>query len=107
MKGGITSGVVYPRAVAAFAERYRLRRVGGTSAGAIAAAAAAAAQLGRDRGGNSFDELRVLPERLGSPVAGDEGGPSLEAGFAQDVAFDGTLQFTGVYRVGERAPAPG
>ena len=83
MKGGITSGVVYPRAVAAFAERYRLRRVGGTSAGAIAAAAAAAAQLGRDRGGNSFDELRDLPERLGSPVAGDEGGPSVLASLFQ------------------------
>src|ERR1035441_7687075 len=55
MKGGITSGVVYPLAVVCLAERFRLRNIGGTSAGAIAAAAAAAAELGRDSGG--FDRL--------------------------------------------------
>ena len=37
MKGGITSGVVYPLAIARFAEEYRLRGVGGSSAGAIGA----------------------------------------------------------------------
>ena len=42
MKGGITSGVIYPRAVAELAKTYRLSQVGGASAGAIAAAAAAA-----------------------------------------------------------------
>lgn len=47
MKGGITSGVVYPRAVAQIAENYRLRSIGGTSAGAIAAAFAAAAEYRR------------------------------------------------------------
>jgi Patatin-like phospholipase len=41
MKGGITSGVIYPLAVCQLAKTYRLRSVGGASAGAIAAAAAA------------------------------------------------------------------
>jgi predicted acylesterase/phospholipase RssA len=49
MKGGITSGIVYPNAVLALAERYRFKNIGGTSAGAIAAAAAAAAALGERR----------------------------------------------------------
>ena len=40
MKGGITSGIVYPRAIARLAAHYRLRSVGGASAGAIAAAGA-------------------------------------------------------------------
>jgi hypothetical protein len=47
MRGGTTSGVVYPAAICEIARRYRLRNVGGASAGAIAAAAAAAAELGR------------------------------------------------------------
>ncbi|EMS98269.1 patatin, partial [Agrobacterium tumefaciens str. Cherry 2E-2-2] len=33
MKGGITSGVVYPYAVLELARRYRFRSIGGTSAG--------------------------------------------------------------------------
>lgn len=68
MKGGITSGVIYPPLVARLAERFRLRNIGGTSAGAIAAAAAAAAQLGRLRGNaDAFAALEVLPEELGGP----------------------------------------
>src|SRR5688500_19392023 len=59
MKGGITSGVVYPHAVCELAQTYRLRNVGGTSAGAIAAAAAAAAEIGRDAAG--FRKLAALP----------------------------------------------
>lgn len=50
MKGGITSGVVYPRAVVALAGRYRLRRIGGSSAGAIAAALTVAAEYRRSGG---------------------------------------------------------
>ena len=65
MKGGITSGVVYPRAVAELARTYRLRSVGGASAGAIAAAAAAAAELGRAQGG--FERLDRMPETLAAP----------------------------------------
>src|SRR5437762_576228 len=45
MKGGITSGVVYPLAITELAQEFRFRNIGGTSAGAIAAAATAAAAL--------------------------------------------------------------
>ena len=65
MKGGITSGVIYPGVVCRLARVYRLRSVGGASAGAIAAAAAAAAEFGRAGGG--FDRLARLPERLTAP----------------------------------------
>jgi predicted acylesterase/phospholipase RssA len=65
MKGGITSGVVYPLAVVRLAERYRFRNVGGTSAGAIAAAAVAAAEHGRAHGHDGFKELGDLPGWLG------------------------------------------
>ncbi|MFL6292859.1 MAG: SuhR protein [Thermoanaerobaculia bacterium] len=62
MKGGITSGVVYPLAVVELAKTYRLRNIGGTSAGAIAAALAAAAEHGRDDpGGGGFPKLAELP----------------------------------------------
>lgn len=66
MKGGITSGVLYPLAVCELAETYRLRSVGGTSAGAIAAAAAAAAEYGRHSTGpgSGFDSLAVWPDWL-------------------------------------------
>lgn len=50
MKGGVTSGVVYPYAVLEIATKYRFRSLGGTSAGAIAAAFAAAAEYGRQNG---------------------------------------------------------
>lgn len=49
MKGGLTSGIVYPPAVLALADEYTFRNIGGTSAGAIAAAATAAAQMGENR----------------------------------------------------------
>ncbi|MGX9791581.1 hypothetical protein [Mycobacterium sp. MMS18-G62] len=65
MKGGITSGVIYPRAVCQLATTYRLRSVGGASAGAIAAAAAAAAELGRATGG--FEKLENLPTVINAP----------------------------------------
>jgi predicted acylesterase/phospholipase RssA len=51
LKGGVTSGVVYPLAIVELAKRYRLKNIGGTSAGAIAAAVAAAAERARDTGG--------------------------------------------------------
>src|SRR5262245_10804459 len=60
MKGGITSGVVYPLAVCELAQQYRFRNIGGTSAGAIAAAAAAAAEFGRGQGG--FIRFAALPD---------------------------------------------
>lgn len=77
MKGGITSGVIYPRAVAELAKTYRLNQVGGASAGAIAAAAAAAAELGRDVGG--FEELDRMPDDLSA--IGAEGRSTLASFF--------------------------
>ena len=62
MKGGITSGVVYPRAVVELAKVYCFRNIGGTSAGAIAAGVTAAAEYGRDKGG--FERVASLPETL-------------------------------------------
>lgn len=59
MKGGITSGVVYPKAMLRLAKHFRFRCVGGTSAGAIAASILAAAEFGRARCG--FDRLSDVP----------------------------------------------
>ena len=64
MKGGITSGVIYPGALAVIGSTYRLRGIGGASAGAIGAAVGAAAEFDRDGGG--FDRLLNLPDQLGS-----------------------------------------
>jgi predicted acylesterase/phospholipase RssA len=66
MKGGITSGVVYPLAIVELAKRYRFTNIGGTSAGAIAAAAAAAAEYGRYARGGGFLRLAQLPKETGS-----------------------------------------
>lgn len=62
MKGGITSGVVYPRAVIELSKEYRFENIGGTSAGAIAAVVTAAAEYGRDSGG--FERVGKLPDEL-------------------------------------------
>src|SRR3954471_9413676 len=68
MKGGITSGVVYPLAVCELAKRYRFRNLGGSSAGGIAAAFASAAEYVRDTGG--FQRLATLPLALGTNLEG-------------------------------------
>ena len=60
MKGGVTSGVVYPSAVMALSQRYRFQNVGGTSAGAAAASVTAAAEYARQRSGNA--ELHGLDD---------------------------------------------
>ena len=68
MKGGVTSGVVYPLAVCELAKLYSFKNIGGTSAGAIAAAAAAAAEYARRTGAPApagFDALMTLPAFLG------------------------------------------
>jgi predicted acylesterase/phospholipase RssA len=71
MRGGITSGIVYPRAVAKLAENYDFRSIGGTSAGAIAAAATAAAALARRNGEDHFQiEIRELPNTLAEKRGG-------------------------------------
>ncbi|AHE55247.1 patatin-like phospholipase family protein [Sphingomonas sanxanigenens] len=76
MKGGITSGLVYPSAVLELATAYRFKNIGGTSAGAIAAAMAAAAALGERRlvndgqaglPGMGMDGLAAIAADLGRP----------------------------------------
>lgn len=62
MKGGITSGVLYPPAVLVLKQKYRFRSIGGTSAGAIAAAATAAAEYNRERDG--FEQLKAASNSL-------------------------------------------
>ncbi|HEX8172520.1 MAG TPA: patatin-like phospholipase family protein [Thermoanaerobaculia bacterium] len=72
MKGGITSGVVYPRAVAELAKEYRFVNIGGTSAGAIAAAVTAAAEYARQNGdANAFDQVDALAKELAGTPQGD------------------------------------
>jgi hypothetical protein len=70
MKGGITSGIVYPGAIVELAKRYTFRSIGGASAGAIAAAATAAAEYGRVRGAG-FGRLDRVPEELGVAESGE------------------------------------
>jgi predicted acylesterase/phospholipase RssA len=84
MKGGITSGIVYPGAIAAIAERYRIRSIGGTSAGAIAAAAAAAMEFGRQSGRNpqAREQLAQVPRDLAAPTS--DGTPLLTRLFQPD-----------------------
>lgn len=77
MEGGVTSGIIYPPAIVELARAYRLRKLGGTSAGAIAAACAAAAELGRLRGRpQSFSDLEALAHSLASRPAGRKDGPT-------------------------------
>lgn len=59
MKGGVTSGIVYPYAILEIATRYRFRSLGGTSAGAIAAAFAAAAEYARSIRGDPSGFVRL------------------------------------------------
>jgi predicted acylesterase/phospholipase RssA len=76
MKGGITSGVVYPKLISTLAGKYRFKSIGGTSAGAIAAAGCAAAEHYRQNATDprqslrSFTRLEALPGELQKPVGG-------------------------------------
>jgi Patatin-like phospholipase len=68
MKGGVTSGIVYPRALCHLATEFNLRNIGGTSVGAIAASIAAAAeyqrrQTGSGAGYEAFDALPTFLSR--------------------------------------------
>src|ERR1044072_5114148 len=68
MKGGITSGVVYPPAVVELSKKFHFKNIGGTSAGAIAAAVTAAAEVGRQRKLDGFARLAKLPKDLGESI---------------------------------------
>lgn len=74
MKGGVTSGVVHPGAVQELAKAYRLRSIGGASAGAIAAVAAAAAEYRRQSSPSradpkGFEIMGALSDELAEDVA--------------------------------------
>jgi hypothetical protein len=79
MKGGVTSGVVYPTAICQLATAYILKNIGGTSVGAIAASVTAAAEYRRRLSGTGagYAELAKLPGFLG-------GKGNLQALFAAD-----------------------
>lgn len=66
MKGGVTSGVVYPPAICCLASSYVLKNIGGTSVGAIAAAITAAAEYRRRStgSGEGYELLSKLPQFL-------------------------------------------
>jgi len=67
MKGGITSGVVYPSAITELSKTYLFKNIGGTSAGAVAAVITAAAEYGRRTGNKvAYDHLAALPNELGT-----------------------------------------
>src|SRR5438067_12056322 len=66
MKGGITSGIVYPLAITKLSERYLFKNIGGTSAGAVAAVITAAAEYSRRKGNkNPYSVLTGLAQELG------------------------------------------
>lgn len=70
MDGGVTSGVIYPKAVVQLSKQFRLKNIGGTSVGALAAAVAAAAEVGRIRdpaGNPAYQRLEKLREQLQGP----------------------------------------
>ena len=71
MKGGITSGIVYPPAISKLSRKYHFKNIGGTSAGAIAAAVTAAAEYRRRMTGglDGFELLDRLPNELGEADA--------------------------------------
>jgi predicted acylesterase/phospholipase RssA len=74
MKGGLTSGVVYPRAVSLLSEHYFFKSIGGTSAGAVAAAGTAAAEYRRrpptgTGSSDGYKRLQALPDELGKPTS--------------------------------------
>lgn len=89
MKGGITSGVVYPFAIVELAKAYRLRSIGGASAGAIAAVMAAGAEYRRQT----------------SPAKDDMTGFVMIGGMAEELAADMQSLFqpapklAGLYRI--------
>ena len=81
MKGGITSGVVYPKAISTLAKAYRFHAIGGSSVGAIAAALTAAAEYRRRQTGSDlgFVQLDDLPGELADPPRTREIQPGEEA----------------------------
>ncbi|MES2441963.1 MAG: patatin-like phospholipase family protein [Pseudomonadota bacterium] len=107
MKGGITSGLVYPQAVLELSERYRFKNIGGTSAGAIAAAICAAAALGERE--KARDPSRADDTTLGMDGLKIAAGELTRAGFMAGL-FQPAPQARAIYRLAvtlAAKPAPG
>jgi Patatin-like phospholipase len=64
MRGGVTSGAVYPSALIEIGKRYQLRNIGGASAGAIAAVGAAACEFGRRTNPAAYARLEQVIEEV-------------------------------------------
>lgn len=105
LKGGVTSGVVYPHAIVEVARKYRLRNIGGTSAGAIAAVVAAAAEYRRQssaacRDFAGFDATAKIADELGTDMLGlFQPSPELTKPFAIGMAAMGAGMNGRVWRV--------
>src|SRR5260221_13001205 len=65
LKGGITSGVVYPLALVSLAEKYRFSNIGGTSAGAMAAVDPAGPENGPPIEKGGFEGVAGIPDYPG------------------------------------------
>jgi predicted acylesterase/phospholipase RssA len=96
MKGGITSGIVYPTVVCGLAAKYRFKNLGGTSAGALAAALTAAAEYsrhtGKGLGDKAFGELAKIPGWLASDSEFG-GGSNLFRLFQPQKGLEGLYRF--------------
>jgi len=100
MKGGVTSGVVFPLAICGLAEQYRFFNIGGTSAGAIAAVMTAAAEYRRQcsdgkRSIQGFDRIAATPTQLGKDLLS-----MFQAAPGTKLMFDICLAFKGSRRMG-------
>jgi hypothetical protein len=104
MKGGTTSGVVYPLAICEVARIFRLRNVGGASAGAIAAGMAAAAETGRLAHNENLAETcrRDGHVRAGFPGLADAVAWLSQADDSSDGVPDEQHRLAGLFRPGRR-----
>lgn len=94
MKGGVTSGVVFPGTIRVLASTYRFRRIGGTSAGAIAAAFAAAGEYSRRETAQptAFNAIYALGDELSRTPPGKKNRTYLEALFAPNLSTERTYR---------------
>jgi len=102
MKGGVTSGIIYPPAILKLATQYRFRNIGGTSAGAIAAAATAAAEYRRAKGqaNQAFATLQNINKQLGSCLISDSNNnQECQVTFLQDL-FQPTVETKPLFDIG-------
>jgi hypothetical protein len=100
MKGGLTSGVIYPGAVQTLSTRFTFSNVGGTSAGALVAALTVAAEYQRRETGShdGFDTLGNITDELATRVGGAD--TKLRTLFEPDPATQKTFHAVGTLTAG-------